>query len=186
VWISGHFDKLYIFHLQGSYLWDGSKKAVINIWHLELIEPTFLSTHFLGYIVAFYLIPPTYSARPMTCWPPTPLAVPAMFAEMLEHLHWHGLSPESRCHELLSLKPMNIPTGFIWIIIFLNGAFEYGNISKIWGYVGTDEVICVEFCNFVQCHIFVNYLSCYCFIKGVLNIRDINTATEKYSRYIGL
>jgi hypothetical protein len=36
--------------------------------------------------------------------------------------------------------------------------------------------------HFVQCHIFVSCLSCYCFIRCVLNIRDTNTAAEKYSR----
>jgi hypothetical protein len=40
----------------------------------------------------------------------------------------------------------------------------------------------IQNCNFVQCHIFVSYLSRYCFIKGVMNIRDTNTAAEKYSR----
>jgi hypothetical protein len=79
----------------------------------------------------------------------------------------------------LLLKIMNMPTSFIWIIIL----FEYGGISKCWGYVTSTnaELLCVEFCNFVQCLIVVNYLSCYCFIKGVLNIRNINTAFEKYS-----
>jgi hypothetical protein len=67
--------------------------------------------------------------------------------------------------------------------IFFEGAFEYGGISKLWGYVGTTaELICVQFCNFVQCHIFVSYLSCYRFINGVLNIRDTNTVSKKYSR----
>jgi hypothetical protein len=66
---------------------------------------------------------------------------------------------------------MDMPTRFILIIIFFNRAFEYGGISKLWGYVGTNtKLLCAEFCNYVQCHIFVSYLSCYCFIKGVLNI----------------
>jgi hypothetical protein len=44
---------------------------------------------------------------------------------------------------------MDIPTTFIWIIIFFNRAFEYGNIS-MWDYVGTNaELLCVELCNFV-------------------------------------
>jgi hypothetical protein len=46
------------------------------------------------------------------------------------------------------------------------------------------EPLCVEFCNFVQCHIFVSYLYCYCFIKGVLNIRDTNMTAENTRGYI--
>jgi hypothetical protein len=50
-------------------------------------------------------------------------------------------------------------------------------------YFGTNaELLYLEFCNFVHCHTFVSYLFCYCFIKGVLTIRDMNTAAEKYSR----
>jgi hypothetical protein len=79
-------------------------------------------------------------------------------------------------------KIMNIPTSFIRTIIFFDGAFESGIISKLWGYVGTSAKLpCVEFCNFVHRHIFVSHLSYYCFFKGVLNIRDTNTAAEKYS-----
>jgi hypothetical protein len=36
------------------------------------------------------------------------------------------------------LKIMDIPTSFIWVIIFFKGAFEYGGISKLWSYVGTN------------------------------------------------
>jgi hypothetical protein len=33
---------------------------------------------------------------------------------------------------------------------------------QILRYVGTNtEPFCVEFSNFVQCHIFVNYVTCY-------------------------
>jgi hypothetical protein len=74
---------------------------------------------------------------------------------------------------------MDIPTRFIWIVIFFDWANEYGGISKFWGYVGKNaELLYVEFCNFVQCHILVRYLSSWYFIKGVLNIRDTNTAAE--------
>jgi hypothetical protein len=84
---------------------------------------------------------------------------------------------------LVHWKIMDMPTSFIWIIIFFDGAFECGGISKLWGYVGTNtELLCVEFCNFVECHVFLSYLSCYYFMKGVLNIRDSNTAAEKYLR----
>jgi hypothetical protein len=91
-----------------------------------------------------------------------------------------------RTHEPLHLdrlsyvhwKIMDITTSFIWIIIFFNRVF---NNLKLWGYVGTNtELLCVEFCNFVQCHIFVSSLSCYCFMKGVLNIRGTNMVADKY------
>jgi hypothetical protein len=55
---------------------------------------------------------------------------------------------------------MDIPTSFIRIIIFFHRAFEYGRGSKVLGYVGTNaELLCVEFCSSVQCHIFGSYLS---------------------------
>jgi hypothetical protein len=71
-----------------------------------------------------------------------------------------------RTHVLLHLdevlfhsKILDIPTSFICIIILFDGAFEYGSISKLWGYVGTNtELLCAEFCNFVQYQIFVSYL----------------------------
>jgi len=51
-----------------------------------------------------------------------------------------------RTHEPLHLdvwssvhwKIMDIPTSFIWIIIFFDGDFEYGGGSTFWGYVGTN------------------------------------------------
>jgi hypothetical protein len=95
-----------------------------------------------------------------------------------------------RTHEPLHLdklsfvcwKTMDIPTRFIWIISFFDGSSEYGGISKLWGYVRINaELLCVEFCSFLQCHISVSYLS-YCFNRGVLNIRDNDTAAKKYSR----
>jgi hypothetical protein len=56
---------------------------------------------------------------------------------------------------------MDIPIGFISIIILFDAAFiKYGDGAKFWGYVVINaEQLCVEFCNFVQCHIFVNYLT---------------------------
>jgi hypothetical protein len=55
---------------------------------------------------------------------------------------------------------MNIPISFIWIIILFDAVFKYGDGAKFWGYVRINaEVLCVEFCNFVQCHISVNYLT---------------------------
>jgi hypothetical protein len=55
---------------------------------------------------------------------------------------------------------MDIPVSFISIIILFDANFNYGDGSKFWGYVVMKaEQLCVEFCNFVQCHIFVNYLS---------------------------
>jgi len=63
---------------------------------------------------------------------------------------------------LVHLKIMDIPKSFIWMIILFDEAFKYGDGAKFWGYVGTNtEPLCVQFCNFVQCHIFVNYLT-YC------------------------
>jgi hypothetical protein len=54
---------------------------------------------------------------------------------------------------------MDIPTSFIWMIIFLDKAC---NGATFWGSVGIHaEPLCVEFCNFVQCHIFVNSVTYY-------------------------
>jgi hypothetical protein len=33
---------------------------------------------------------------------------------------------------------MDMPTTMIWIITIFDGAFEYGGISKFWGYAGTN------------------------------------------------
>jgi hypothetical protein len=64
---------------------------------------------------------------------------------------------------LVQWNTMDIPTSYIWIIIFFDRAFEYGGGSKFWGYVGTKaESLCVEFYSFVQCRTFVKYLSCHC------------------------
>jgi hypothetical protein len=55
---------------------------------------------------------------------------------------------------------MDIPTSFILIISLFNAVFKYSDGAKFLGYVVTNaEQLCVEFCNFVQCHIFVNYLT---------------------------
>jgi hypothetical protein len=56
---------------------------------------------------------------------------------------------------------MDISTSFIWIIILFDAIFiKYDDGAKFLGYVGINaEHLCVEFCNFVQCHIFVNYLT---------------------------
>jgi hypothetical protein len=54
---------------------------------------------------------------------------------------------------------MDIPTSFIWIIILFDAVFKYDDGVKFWGYVGINaEPLCVELCNFVQCHInFFNF-----------------------------
>jgi hypothetical protein len=84
--------------------------------------------------------------------------------------------------KLRTLK--GIATRFIESLFSLTELLQCGAGSKCWGYVGTNaELLCVGFCNFVQCHIFVSYLSCYCFIKDVFNIRDTNTVAEKYSSF---
>jgi hypothetical protein len=49
-------------------------------------------------------------------------------------------------------KITDVTTDFTLIIIFFDGAFEYGDSAKFWGYVEANaEPVCVEFCNFVQC-----------------------------------
>jgi hypothetical protein len=38
---------------------------------------------------------------------------------------------------------------------------KYGNDVTFLGYFGTNaELLCIELCNFMQCHIFVNYSAC--------------------------
>jgi hypothetical protein len=55
---------------------------------------------------------------------------------------------------------MDIPTSFVWIILF-DETFKYGGGANSLGYIGTNvELLCVEFYNFVQCHIFINNLTC--------------------------
>jgi hypothetical protein len=49
-----------------------------------------------------------------------------------------------------------------------DAVFKYGDGAKFGVYVWINaERLCVEFCNFVQCHIFVNYLT---FAVNELNI----------------
>jgi hypothetical protein len=53
-------------------------------------------------------------------------------------------------------KIVDVPTSFVWNIIFFNGAFQYGRDSNLWGYVGTNtEPLCLEFCNFKACKIYI-------------------------------
>jgi hypothetical protein len=53
---------------------------------------------------------------------------------------------------------MDIPTSYIWIVIYFVKLFKYGDGAKIWDYVVTNtEPLCIEFCNIVKYHIFVNY-----------------------------
>jgi hypothetical protein len=58
---------------------------------------------------------------------------------------------------------MEIPTSFTLVSVLFDKAFKYDGV-KFWGYAGTNaELLCVELCNFVLCHILVNYLSsCQC------------------------
>jgi hypothetical protein len=45
------------------------------------------------------------------------------------------------------------------MILFYTVFKDYDG-AKFWGYIVINaEPLCVEFCNFVQCHIFVNYIS---------------------------
>jgi hypothetical protein len=60
---------------------------------------------------------------------------------------------------------MDIPISFILIIVFFDGAFEFGGISIFCGYVETNaKELCIKFCNFGQYHVFVSHLSFYCYI----------------------
>jgi hypothetical protein len=72
-------------------------------------------------------------------------------------------------HELLHLdkwslvqwKIMGIPTSCIWIMIWFDKAFNSSYSMKFWGYVTWNaELLCIEFCSFVQSHILLNYLTC--------------------------
>jgi hypothetical protein len=52
-------------------------------------------------------------------------------------------------------------TSFILIVILFEKAFNMAMVRNFQVNVGTNaEPLCVEFCNFVQCHIFVNYITC--------------------------
>jgi hypothetical protein len=49
-------------------------------------------------------------------------------------------------------------------LFYLMEFFQYGCISKLWGYVGTNaELNCVELCNFVQCKLFIWLFCQRCF-----------------------
>jgi hypothetical protein len=49
---------------------------------------------------------------------------------------------------------MDISATWIWIVILFDEAFKYDDGEKFWGYVGTStELLCLEFCNFMQCDI---------------------------------
>jgi hypothetical protein len=49
---------------------------------------------------------------------------------------------------------MNIATSLSPVIILFDETFECGDGAT------NAEHLCVDRCNFVQCHIFVNYLIC--------------------------
>jgi hypothetical protein len=67
---------------------------------------------------------------------------------------WTSAIKQSKYRE----KVMGMNTGFIWDIILLDEDFKYGDGTIFWGYVRTNtEPLCVEFCNFAQCHILMNY-----------------------------
>jgi hypothetical protein len=60
---------------------------------------------------------------------------------------------------LVQHKKIDICTSSIWITILFDEAFKCDG-AKFWRYVGTHaESLCLEFCNFVHCHILVNYLT---------------------------
>jgi hypothetical protein len=59
---------------------------------------------------------------------------------------------------LVQWEIMDLPTSLIWIVILFDEIFKQGDGAKYWAYVETNsEPLCVEFCNFVQCHTFVAY-----------------------------
>jgi hypothetical protein len=63
---------------------------------------------------------------------------------------------------------MDIPVSFIWIIILFDAVFKYGDGAKFWDYVVINaEQLCVEFCNFVQCH----FVNCLTFAVNEWNIK---------------
>jgi hypothetical protein len=75
---------------------------------------------------------------------------------------------------------VDIPTGFICIVIFFDGAFEYVVGAKIRGYVGTNaELLCVKLCN-----TFVKYITCY-FLKVIQLFCNwhANSIIPKYEFY---
>jgi hypothetical protein len=50
----------------------------------------------------------------------------------------------------------------LFIVIWLDEAFKYGDGAKSSRYVGKKaEQDCLDFCNSVQCHILVHYLTFY-------------------------
>jgi hypothetical protein len=78
---------------------------------------------------------------------------------------------------------MDITTSFIWVIILFDAVFKNGDGAKFWGYFGINaEPLCVELCNFVQCHIFVNYLT---FAINEWNKKYNKTATSRNTAVSG-
>jgi hypothetical protein len=61
---------------------------------------------------------------------------------------------------LVQWRILDTPVSFIGIIVLCDDAFKYGDCVRFWGYIEMNtEPLCVDFCNFVQCHIFVNSLT---------------------------
>jgi hypothetical protein len=62
-------------------------------------------------------------------------------------------------------------------------AFKYGDGATFWGYVGTNaELLCVEFCNFVQCHILVDYLTSSACLS--ICVYPVNNFWTKWFKFI--
>jgi hypothetical protein len=81
-----------------------------------------------------------------------------------------------------TVKDMNTPLSFIWVIILFEETFKCGDGAKFWGYVGADvEALCVEFCNIVQCHIIVNCFNCVLHNAGKAGVLVISRTSCYFS-----
>jgi hypothetical protein len=61
---------------------------------------------------------------------------------------------------LLHWSMRDITTSYIWIIIFFEQFFKYGDCEKSTGYIRTNaEPLCGEMCSLVQFNISVNHLT---------------------------
>jgi hypothetical protein len=112
-------------------------------------------------------------------------------------------------HLLLDKRLLSNRRSWIYLQVLFESLLSLTELSNFWVYFGINAAqLWVEFCNCVHCYIFENYsfvivivkfdttvfdwydngiilkpqVHCMAFlIKGIFNIRYINTATEKYS-----
>jgi hypothetical protein len=65
-----------------------------------------------------------------------------------------------KTNEVWTIKHHGYVCRFMWINILFDEAFKYSDGVKLWGHIATSaEPLCVEFSNFVQCHISINHLA---------------------------